>query len=190
MTAKEYQASLLPLCRRRFPEQEIVNEWSAFTGLMHQYSPRVDIAVGPFNLGGGPNRMAEYDHLINTASIRTFINQAIEIHRQNIDKNLYTEIVHPRYNQLVSQNRNARCLIAMEIENTNSKKHMMGSIINAASLGRIGIGIAYCDSALRTFLRIVNYLAFLRRVGKNTYNTNNFLIVSVEQFNQLINRRI
>lgn len=58
----------------------------------------------------------------------------------------------------------------------------MGSIVNAASLGRIGIGIAYNDSVLRTFIRILAYLSLLKRVGKNTYDTTNFLIVTKEQF--------
>ena len=46
----------------------------------------------------------------------------------------------------------------------------MGSLINAASLGRAGIGIAYNDSVKRTFVRIMNYLRFLKRVEKNTYD--------------------
>ncbi len=73
---------------------------------------------------------------------------------------------------MLRKNRNSRCLIAIEIENTNSKKHMMGSIVNAASLGRIGIGVAYCDSAMRTFLGIVNYLNFLKRVEKNSFEAS------------------
>ena len=62
----------------------------------------------------------------------------------------------------------------------------MGSLINAASLGRIGIGIAYNESVKRTFLRILNYLAFLKRVEKNTYDTTNFLIITKEQLSELL----
>jgi hypothetical protein len=61
----------------------------------------------------------------------------------------------------------------------------MGSMVNAASLGRIGIGVAYKDSVKRTFLRLLNYMAFLKRVGKNSYDTTNFLILTKEQLVEL-----
>jgi len=63
----------------------------------------------------------------------------------------------------------------------------MGSMINAASLGGIGIGIAYNDSVKRTFVRILNYLGFLKRVEKNTYNATNFLIITKEQIESILN---
>ncbi len=44
MTASDYQRRLLPQCRASFPGHEVINEWAAFSGMMHQYSPRVDIA--------------------------------------------------------------------------------------------------------------------------------------------------
>ena len=66
----------------------------------------------------------------------------------------------------------------------------MGSMINAASLGRVGIGIAYNDSVLRTFIRMLNYMGFLKRVEKNAYDTTNFLIVTKEQFQEIVNQNI
>ena len=77
--------------------------------------------------------------------------------------------------------------MAFEIENTSTKKHIMGSMINAASLGRIGIGIAFNDSVMRTFVRILNYLGFLKRVEKNTYDASNFLIITKEQLEIILN---
>jgi hypothetical protein len=64
----------------------------------------------------------------------------------------------------------------------------MGSMVNAASLGRIGIGVAFNESVKRTFLRILNYLAFLKRVDKNTYDTTNYLILTKEQLITLTER--
>jgi hypothetical protein len=58
--------------------------------------------------------------------------------------------------------------------------------VNAASLGRIGIGVAYNDRTLRTFVRLLNYLGFLKRVGKNTYKTTNFLILTKDQLESII----
>lgn len=186
MTAREFQNDLFPLIQNKFPGQEIRNEWAAFTGQIHQYSPRVDIAVGPFNVAPGPNLTQLYNQLVANDTTVNFLIQAFNFHQQNLDINLYNEIIHPDFNQLIHKNQNARCFIAFEIENKNSKKHIMGSVINAASLGRVGIGIAFNDSTLRTFCRILNYLSFLRRVEKNTYDTTNFIILSVEQINQLL----
>lgn len=186
MTAKDYLTGLLAHIQESFLHLEIKNEWAAFTGMLNQYSPRVDIAIGPFNINPGPNLTEKYNQLVNSLSINEFLNKAYTFHTQNCDPLHYHEIILPDFDIMININQNARCLIAIEIENTNSKKHMMGSIVNAASLGRVGIGIAYCPSALRTFLRILNYLSFLKRVGKNYYDTSNFLVLSVDQFNQLI----
>ena len=66
----------------------------------------------------------------------------------------------------------------------------MGSMINACSLGRIGIGVAFNDSVVRSFNRIVRYLSFLNKVGKTSYDTTNFMIITKEQFLQVIEQQI
>lgn len=186
MTAREYQNDLLPLIGAKFPHQEIRNEWAAFTGQIHQYSPRVDIAVGPFNVAPGPNLTDTYNQLTADDTTIHFLTAAFQFHQQNLDIALYNEIVYPQFNHLISKNQNARCFLAFEIENKNSKKHIMGSVVNAASLGRVGIGIAFNQSTLRTFCKILNYLSFLRRVEKNSYDTTNFIVLSMEQVKQLL----
>lgn len=109
-----------------------------------------------------------------------------DYHIENIGDEWLNEITIPEYDSLVRKNQNARCFLSIEIENTSTKKHIMGSLVNAASLGRIGIGIAYNDSVKRTFVRIMNYLGFLRRVEKNTYDTTNFLIITKEQIENIL----
>jgi hypothetical protein len=54
----------------------------------------------------------------------------------------------------------------------------MGSINNAASLGAVGIVIAFNQKSYQTFLKVVNYLGFLVKVEKNSYNMQNFLILN------------
>ena len=124
--------------------------------------------------------------MIGAEVVVNFLNRAFEFHQQNLDVNVYNEIIHPDFEYLLNKNQNARCFLAIEIENKNSKKHIMGSIVNAASLGRVGIGVAFNESTLRTFCRILNYLNFLRRVDKNTYDTTNFIILTVDQLNNLL----
>jgi hypothetical protein len=187
MTAKEYQSTILDLLSVKFQELEICDEWRAFKGLNYIYSPRVDIAVGPFSDRSGYNKIQEYNQLILNVEINKFLKRIYDIHIENIGNDWLYEIKIPEFNNVLLKNQNARCLLAIEIENSSTKKHIMGSMINAASLGRIGIGIAYNASALRTFKRLLNYLAFLKRVEKNTYDTTNFLIITKEQFLSVIN---
>ena len=186
MTTKEYQNIIHQLIQTKLEGLEVKNEWTAFTGYHNHYSPRVDIAVGPFSVVAGKNQTQVYNQLVKDQSIQSFIGKLYDIHIENIGLEVNNEIIIPSFEDLIYRNQNARCFLAIEIENENSKKHIMGSLINAASLGRIGIGVAYSEKTMRTFVRIMNYLGFLRRVEKNTYDTTNFLIISKDQMQILL----
>jgi len=186
MTTKEYQNIIHSLIQTKLEGLEVKNEWTAFTGYHNHYSPRVDIAVGPFSIVAGQNQTHVYNQLVTTENIESFIRQLYNIHMENIGLEEKNEIKISPFEDLIYKNQNARCFLAIEIENENSKKHIMGSLINAASLGRIGIGVAYSEKTMRTFIRIMNYLGFLRRVEKNTYDTTNFLIISKGQMQTIL----
>mgnify|MGYP001811224897 CR=1 FL=1 len=146
-------------------------EWKAFKEFnRYRYSPEVDIAIGPFNdeTASKNLRYVYNDFVYHDTNLRKFLSGAFNYHAQNMKAELYTDYVPFSFQEAISQNENARCLLAIEIENTSTKKHIMGSIVNAASLGRVGIGIGYEEKALKAFLRIVNYLSFLKKVEKNT----------------------
>lgn len=187
MNAKESQTFFRNKLIEKFPQLNINEEWRAFSGLGYQYSPRVDIAIGPFSTQPGETKIHEYNQLLSDANIEIFLKKIYDMHVQNIGNKWMEEIIIPNYDFLIRKNQNARCFIALEIENTSTKKHIMGSLMNAASLGRIGIGIAFNESVMRTFLRIMNYLAFLKRVEKNTYDSTNFMIITKEQLHNLLN---
>jgi len=186
MTTSEYQNIIAPLIQNKFPELEVETEWIAFRGYNNHYSPRVDIAVGPFSIAHGHNQMHNYNNLIEDEHIRGFLRSVYDLHCANVGEEIHNEINILPFNRVISKNQNARCFLSIEVENKNSKKHFIGSLINAASLGRVGIGIAYNETALRTFIRIMNYLGFLKRVEKNTYDTGNFLVVTKRQFATLL----
>jgi hypothetical protein len=191
MTAKDYQNALFQDISEKFPELEIKKEWNAFAGTRKQYLPRVDIAFGPFNIEPGPNLIDIYNRLVEKNRLRGFLQNAFYLHKQNLlSFDPAANGVFQEFDVLVNSNQNARCLIAIEIENTNSKKHMMGSIVNASSLGRVGLGVSFCDSATNTFMRILAYLKFLSSVGKNSYNTNNFLVLTAHQIDELVENLI
>ena len=187
MTASQFQANIVPILSARLNPLEVISEWRAFQNMPYQYSPRVDIAVGPFSIRPGRNRTREYNQLLIDEHISSFLESLYEFHIENIGDEWLNEIEVPALDYLVNKNQNARCFLSIEIENTSTKKHIMGSMVNAASLGRIGIGIAYNDSVKRTFVRILNYLGFLKRVEKNTYDASNFLIITKEQLEILLN---
>ncbi|MEP1782114.1 hypothetical protein [Reichenbachiella sp.] len=186
MTTKEYQEEKIKPLASALGGLEVISEWISFRGDRTQYSPRVDIAVGPFNIGPGPNISHEYDNILNTnVAARRFLETAFGLHNTNMET-LAPELAFRDFDELIRINENSRCFLSIEIENKNSKKHIMGSVVNACSLGRIGIGVAFSESTLRAFARIMNYLNFLESVGKNTYRTTNFLLLSTEQLDHLI----
>jgi hypothetical protein len=185
MNAKEYQSELTESLTEYFDNLEVKSEWAAFKRGGLQYSPRVDIAIGPFNVQG-PNIAHRYDRLVRSRKIRSLINQFYSTHTGNIRDHFGNNTEVPTLNRILQRNWNSRCLLAIEIENENSRKHIMGSLLNAASLGRIGIGIAFNESSFNSFKMIWSYQGFLRDVGKNAYDTTNFLIVTKEQADEIL----
>ena len=190
MSARQYQYQLSASLSRKLMHPFVVEEWAAFTGNVHQYAPRVDVALGPFSTTPGKTKEDEYNNLVLQPAINDFLRQVFDFHMANVfSMNIPAERMEIEFNHfenVIYKNQNARCLIAIEIENTSSKKHIMGSLVNAASLGRVGIGIAYTESVKRTFVRILNYLAFLTRVEKNSYDATNFLIITKEQMDSIV----
>jgi hypothetical protein len=89
---------------------------------------------------------------------------------------------------LVQFNENARCLFCIEIEESGSRKHCLGNLVNASALGRIGILVARTDAVLRTFVRQRAYFKFLAEVEKNTFKTANALILTAVQFDDCLAR--
>lgn len=175
MPTNDFQVALNNLLREKLngviSAFDINTEWHAFSGNSHSYSPVVDIAVGPYSVEAGESKADTYDRILahdNSATL--LLRQLHEAYTRNIVEAAIPlerlELTIPAFHDMIRVNWNARCLFAIEIENTSSKKHIMGSLVNAASLGRVGIGVAYNESVKRTFIRIVNYMAFLRRVEK------------------------
>lgn len=192
MSAKAFQSACCNLLKDNldYPDELVTTEWPAFVGNKHSYSPKVDIAVGPYSTVPGHTLEREYNDLVHSEKMHNLLYSIYIAHIENIRSAEIPEdrfeLVIPDFDHIIMKNQNARCLLAIEIENTSSKKHIMGSLVNAASLGRVGIGVAYTDSVKRTFIRILNYMAFLRRVEKNTYDTTNFLIVTKDQFEAVL----
>jgi len=150
------------------------------------YSPEPDIAVGPFATGD-KHFEGEYDEM--ALHSRMFIEGCISKHKVNA-KNVGFTIAFPSFGSFYGStavNSNARCFIAMEIERTGtSRKHKLGSTVNAIALGRIGILLGFDNASTRIFLRALKYLDFLNTVKKLNIDFRNGLVLSKEQFEEVI----
>lgn len=178
---KIYQDYLKSKMKILFPNVDIKTEWHAMRDErdLNIYSPRIDLAVGPF--ATHERLESAYNDMLSLDYTRIFVEQLINCNRDNLIR--YGDFVEPsRYEEVIYQNLNSRCFMAIEIENKVSRKHLMGGAINASALGRIGVVIPWTDDKLKAFVRLVRYLHYLKEADKNTFNTTNLLIVTKEQF--------
>jgi hypothetical protein len=177
MAEREYQLAVKDALARIY--REVAVQWHPFVGQGRNiYSPAIDVAVGPFAV---EERLeAQYTRLLEKS--RNLIQRFVEAHNHNVED---TE-EQTSFEGVLHFNENARCLIAIEIENTGSKKHCIGDLVNASALGRIGLLVAWSPGVFRTFLRQRVYLGYLARVGKNTFRTDNALVLTKEQFDECL----
>jgi len=179
---KIYQQQIVEGLRCIYTGSLVKSEWATMSNERNLYSPRVDIAVGPFAVRE-LRFENDYDSLMENS--RGFIQELISYHLQNVRSiNGYEPLLS--FSELKFKNINARCLLIIEIENKVSRKHLMGGAINAAALGRIGIAVAWTEDKLRALIKLMNYLHFLGSVGKNTFDTGNLLILNRHQLLQAI----
>lgn len=142
------------------------------------YAPVVDVAVGPFAIE--TTYIDEYAQLLDET--RTFIESLIQRHNQNVDA-----LEPPTlFDAIKRSNGNARCLLCIEIEESGSRKHCLGNLINASALGRIGILVARSPAMMRVFVRQRAYLRFLSEVRKNSFRTDNTLVLTEAQLDECL----
>jgi len=181
---------LLQIYYRDVKKQDVLIEapWSSRIGVK-AYSPRVDIAVGPF--ATKEQLISEYNRLAKVS--QNLINLCLNDFRKNYSNFSWRfpkkERTLPRNYHSFSDsayNQNARCFLAIEIEKSRDGKHELGDIVNASALGRIGIIVAWNGQILRSFLRILEYFSFLQRVEKPTFNSGNIIILRKDQFRHIL----
>jgi len=180
MTLKEYQAKLVRELERVYPNVPIEKEWRTKIGSGF-YSPRLDVAVGPFAYNTLQYR-TEYDRLMMSNQL---VERLLTIHKQNVHSAGW-ETCSTSFEELKNRNINGRCLLAIEIENSVSRKHLVGGAVNAAALGRIGVVIGWTSEKFHALLKLRKYLNFLGNVGKNTFDTTNLLVLNHEQLLQAL----
>lgn len=170
-----YSSQILETLVDRFGEENVKREWAVATGSQDDftrdfYCPQLDFAVGPFNIEG---------------EIET-VNKIIS-NEYNANRNLINRLRRRgECSGIFRSNKNPRCFLAIEAENTGSMKHHMGSMINASALGKVGILITTSDENQIKLVRIKEYLDFIHRVGKTGYNIKNVIIIKLEDFLEVL----
>jgi len=179
---KIYQNQIADLVWRKMGKSsEVKTEWRSMAGSPDMYCPTLDVAVGPFALSR--KYMQEYDIMFDRNKI--FFNRLLWYHNDNVLRYSGTLPSYDR-NGINGQNRNARCFLAIEIENCVSRKHMLGGAVNASGLGRIGIVVGWTDEKVKAFVKLLEYWNFLRKVKENNLNTKNLIILDQQQLKYTI----
>jgi hypothetical protein len=160
---------------RRFGET-CTGEWPSLRGLRGSYSPRLDIAVGPFAVGE-----LQLGHRYNELARqhRAYLAKLWQAHRDTLVR--HDEDEPADLDAVLAVNMNARCFLAIEIENRVSRKHLLGGALNAIALGRIGILIGWTSDKVRALVKARTYLRYLAGVNKPTIAVNNLFILDREQ---------
>ena len=107
---EEYRQLICNELVRIYPAVSVICEWASMRDEIGLYSPRLDIAVGPFATKG--TFVQEYNELMNAS--RNFIIELLNFHLQNV-KEFDTQAYNLTFNRLKQKNSNARCLLAVEI---------------------------------------------------------------------------
>ena len=169
--AKAQQKALRDILRECGFAAEI--EWSISKGATDRfrrtkYSPRLDIAVGPFNI---TDEDASKDaEKIRNAGQLPLVKTLEEIGRSQ----------NPGFKLNCA---NPRCLLAIEIELNKGSKYMLGDFTNASMMGLIGLVIG-SEKTVRWLKQVGEYV---RRVVDVKKAPRNFLsnVVCLER-NELI----
>lgn len=184
-SVKAYQTYVKNSLHRIMNPYEAKEEWNvakdsqdAFTREL--YSPRLDVAVGPFNIDGNIER--------NNKKIRRAANR----HQSFIEQLICcSELESPSFDIFLRRrNKNPRCFLAIEIENSGSSKHMLGDIANVSIIGSIGIVIPFNEKKQSLCERIKRYVRFCSSVGKIDNVFTNVLVISKEDFHRVIRENL
>ncbi len=177
MKTDKFTKKLIGKFKPSFSPELVIPEWNVSKNSQDDfnndeyYAPRVDIAIGPFNI----NRELEQNNLAFDTSMTTYnalIKKLYDI------SHLGENLEYISFNDFLrTLNHNPRCFIAIEIENTRDAKRSLGDIVNASVMGKIGIVIPIGEDKYRLFIKIKKYFHYLQQVGKLEGSFRNVLII-------------
>lgn len=173
----QYQNTLVTNLEGIFGNNQVKKEWDVASGSQDAYNrtlycPILDIAVGPYNVD------AQVDSNVN--NIRNKLSEMEPFIRQLLGK---SDQATMNYNSFIHEiNKNPRCMLAIEIERSESAKHMLGNYTNVSILGAIGFVIPFNNKILTLCQRLRRYVKFATTFKKISRVFNNVLIIKKEAF--------
>jgi len=154
------------------------------------YSPIIDISVGPFAETPGTHLHNEFDQLVTYSG--GFIDRILTEFRQNYRHfgegffDFEERNIPASHREFLSTNTganwNARCYIAIEVEDSGDTKHLLGDLVNVGISGRIGIAIGFNGDKFKAFMRQLDYLAYTIEAHKTKFNSRNIMVLEADQF--------
>ncbi len=155
-----------------FSVENVITKQRVSTGtsddlIYSMYTPEPDVIVLPRNT----RRQVIVDN--NT------INSAYHIYKKFFDA--INKIAVVKFNEH-NLNPNPRYLIALEAGGSGNMKHLLGDIVNASILGKIGIVVGTNKKMVDSYKRIIEYLNFAYDVGKNKQHFDNVVILEQTPF--------
>ena len=181
LNARGVQRELAERLKRIFGEGMVKVEWHSrscaqdWLKFKSIYAPRPDIAVGPFNT----------EERRNTEAIKKAFEDKCEEFFEHLRRYDACRGIR-RVN--FSLNRNPRCLIAVEIENSNKGKHMLGNIVNASLLGKVGMIVILREEFLEAAIRATKYLRCAHEIGKTELRITNVLVCPWHELRSFLTR--
>ncbi len=178
----EENDELLSLLRDVFGKDNVKHNWDVAKDAEDAYTrelyvPRIDYAIGPFNLSNDPKQIDRDLRCIN----KSYYNH----------KNLFNSLIgcaeYPEnFSHNFEFNDNPRCFVAIEVENRTSRKHRLGSMINASAMGKVAIMVAKTPAVMTSFEKLLKYLMYLRDVKSLKFLPWNLILIEIEDFKKLL----
>lgn len=161
------------------------------------YSPMIDVSVGPFSEERGISRWSDYNQLVDFSrgliddtlaqfgsNYQNFGEGFFEVRERTLPISYESFLAFDKIDK--DANWNARCFMAIEVENKRNPKHLLGDMLNVSVSGRIGVVIGYNTAAYETFLRQLEYIAYTVKAKKIRFNSKNIIVLRPDQFENAI----
>lgn len=146
--SRQYQIELTKALSKFFPGEAVIeyfipkNAKDQFSREGGVYLPRLDVAVGPFNeTDGDKSESIKADYLAKAPEML-----------KNITNTL-------------SQNKNPRCSLGIEVVYSGTSKHILGDMVNSGTIGLYGL-VLVSDEMYSKVQRIQEYVRVVKGLRK------------------------
>lgn len=181
MKGDELRKQLFQEFQKIFGQDNVKTEWRASAESSddfdsgYMYTPKTDVAVGPYNISKQVKRDNQN------------IKSAFEKYKDFLHE--INQIAEKRFNEN-RLNINPRCFIAIEVGGSgSSRKHLLGDMFNASILGKIGIVMGVNEENVRAYKRIFEYVNFAYEVKKTKQHFYNIAILNGVDFLKFLRKR-